>query len=728
MGYIFPPGAKAGESVEVEFGGADWTPDVEILFHDERVKVEVLGPLGPVFMPQAPYLIGDRAYDPPPLPREMRGRITVPPEMPAGPVYWQAANANGSSSLGVFVVGTADESMEIESSDAQRIESLPSTINGRLDANEDVDGFAFTAAETGPVTCELWAGRLGSKFNGVLEIRDDTGAIVDRTVDTRGVDPLLEFAAEAGRQYEVRLRELDFRGHRSFVYRLSLTTGARESETIAAARLATDEIAQLDAPGAVTAEFIAPQGIHRYRFTAQKNERWHVAVDADRLGSPVDAALTILGPDGMKVAECDDRPGTTDPAAEFVASADGEHTIEVADLAGSIETPARIYRLRVERPEPDFRLEFPQRLNVLIGGSADLVVKAERRGGFAAPIAITLENLPPGVSAPSPLEIPADATEFKIALTAATDAPASARLVEVTGRAQAADGEIVRKAAAQFDGTLAPATYLNHPPQRLLVATTMAPRVAIRPVETDERTVHRGSTHLAPISIQRLEGFAGPVVVQTEGTQPHKFRQGILGPDVIVPPQDAVVLYPCFVPHQAETLDAYRFSQVAIAEVPDPQGNVRHLLSKMETPDTSVAITVEGSLLGVSAAIEEPIRCRPGSRIEIPVSISRSPALTQPVQLEIARPVTGLHITEADVDSSSSEQRLQLEVADNVAPGTHEIVIRAAAHSPARGIPELSDTAGCTPMSAEMLAVLKSGRLPCYAETAFDVEVVADDE
>ena len=45
-GYIFPPGGKAGTTVNVQLGGYDWTPDMELFVHDKRVMLEVLGPAG----------------------------------------------------------------------------------------------------------------------------------------------------------------------------------------------------------------------------------------------------------------------------------------------------------------------------------------------------------------------------------------------------------------------------------------------------------------------------------------------------------------------------------------------------------------------------------------------------------------------------------------------------------------------------------------------------------
>ena len=56
VGYVYPPGGKAGTTVAVQLGGAEWTPDMEFFVHDRRVKLEVLGPPGELLIPPPPDL------------------------------------------------------------------------------------------------------------------------------------------------------------------------------------------------------------------------------------------------------------------------------------------------------------------------------------------------------------------------------------------------------------------------------------------------------------------------------------------------------------------------------------------------------------------------------------------------------------------------------------------------------------------------------------------------
>ena len=69
---------------------------------DDGVELEVVGPLGPLIVPEPPYWFGAKgrnggSY---PIPREVPARIKISPDCRPGPILWQVANANGSSKSG----------------------------------------------------------------------------------------------------------------------------------------------------------------------------------------------------------------------------------------------------------------------------------------------------------------------------------------------------------------------------------------------------------------------------------------------------------------------------------------------------------------------------------------------------------------------------------------------------------------------------------------------------
>jgi hypothetical protein len=699
VGYVFPPGGKAGTTVSVVLGGYDWTPDMEFFVHDRRVQLTPTGPPGPILIPPPPYWFGAKGrITGPPLPREVPAKFVIPADMPPGPIRWQAANANGATSVGVFVVGTGAELVEDERRKGpQALPSLPVTVNGRVSKIEEVDRYRLTAAKAGPITCELTARRLGSKFLGVIEVRDSDGRLVADVAATDGNDPALTFTAKAGAEYVVGVRDVDFGGDRSYVYRLTLTPGPRVVGAIPAAgrRGETREVefvgigiatggtklesvkrsvtfptsgssfdyrletpfgtappfplllsdlpevvngagpARQAGPTGITGVLDKPDAVDRYPFTWKKGEVWSLAAEARRIGSPLDVTLAVLGPDGKELARNDDLPGTTDAGLEFNVPADGTYQLVVSDTAGKGGTRSAIYHLTVRQPAPDFALEVAaQRVGVHLGGKFDLAVKAVRKGSFKGPITLAVKGLPAGVSVPPSLVISADKADLVIPLQATADTASAAALVTVEGAATVGTAPVTRAAVAHTQTNLAPRDPDENAVPALLVAATMKPRFKGRPVDQDTgRKVHRGSTFPAEIIVERLDGFAGEIVLQMAATQSYQVH-GITGGDVVVPPGVGRTLYPCFMPEWLETSRTSRMGIIATAKVADPKGKVRHLVNDITG---FVTMTMEGALMKVSAEDSE-LTVAAGQPFDVRLKVSRLTKLAEPVRLELRLP------------------------------------------------------------------------------------------
>jgi len=740
-GYVYPAGGRAGTTVDVQLGGFDWTPDLQFFVFDSRVKLEPAGTPGPILVPPPPYWFGAKSTIAPlPLPREQAARITLPADLPPGSVRWAVANANGASvRTGTFWVGTDPEVLEaIRPDGPQVLPALPVTVSGRLSRNEEVDQYRFTAPRNGPLTCELAARQLGVNLNAAVTIRDAQGQVVADAVDTDGQDVRLTFQAKADTTYTLSLHDLDFRGDRSFVYRLTLTPGprilavlpavgkrgeTRELEFVGpglatggprleavkravalpadpqrsalAYRLETpwgttpvfdiplDDRTEtvagaeqpLGLPAAVTGAFEQGKKAVRYSIVAQKGEVLDLRVEARRFGSPLDVVLVILNAEGKELARNDDLPGTTDAGLTFTAPLDGTYTLEVADQSGQAGTRAAIYRLVVERSGPAFTLQTVARLNVPVGGKTDLTVTARRLGGFKEPITLKVAGLPDGVTVPADLVIPAGKNDLKIAVQAAADAPAVATLVRVTGTA----GALTQTAQVPLAGNLTPSSPDDERTDAVLLATTLTPRLKLIAVEADGgRKVHRGATHPAEVLLERLEGYAGPVSLQMASVQSYQ-RQGITGPDLVVPAADTRAFYPCFMPEWLETTRTSRMALVGVLKVADARGTERYLVTPMSG---QITMSIEGALLKVSPQAGA-LRIRPGDSLVVPVSVLRSAKLTEPVRLELQLPEELQGLLKAEpVTVTPGQTTVEFRITcanDAKSKGRHSLTIRGTA-------------------------------------------------
>ena len=693
-GYVYPAGGKAGTTVDVQLGGYDWTPDVELFVLDPRVKLQLTGEQGPVLVPPPPYWFGAKAYiNAALLPRERAAKFILPADLPAGPVRWIVASASGAGQkTGIFWVGREPEVTEAKPAKApQLLSALPVVVNGRLSKVEEVDRYRFTVPKDGPVSLDLFARRLGVNINAAISVRDPRGQLVADAVDTDGNDLALTFAATANTEYTVSVHDLDFRGDFSFVYRLALTAGPRVVGTIPAVgkrgetrdvefvgygiatgkpklesvtkkvafpaeatmsefsyRLETafgtspafdiplgdtmESVATpaLTLPAAVTGVFDGTATEARFKLDGKKGDTWNLAAESRRFGSPLDLSLVILGPDGKELARNDDLPGTTDAGLAFPVPLDGAYTMVVSDQSGRAGTRAAIYRVTASKPSADFALATVARLNVPLGGTASLIVKAERRGGFKEPIALALKGLPEGVTAPANLVIPADKPELAIILTGVETAPSNAAFITVTGTA----GNLTRPAFAPIPGSLAAKSPDAERTSSILLAPTLTPRLKVVCLEADGgRKVHRGSTHPAEVTLERINGFAGEVSLQMSAAQSYQ-RQGITGPDMTVPANADRAFYPCFMPEWLETTRTSRMELIGVVKVPDAKGKLRYLATPMSG---RITMSIEGSILKVATVTKE-LKMKPGETVAIPVSVLRSAKLAVPVQLELKLP------------------------------------------------------------------------------------------
>ena len=540
----------------------------------------------------------------------------------------------------------------------------------------------------------------------------------------------LTFLAEAGGVYTLSLHDVDFAGDRSYVYRLSIAAGPQLLASIPAAlqRGTTRQVEivglgvatgasklestlrQVSAPGdaaltrfdslldwpagyklpltmplSALAETVEPPegaaampplaaplavtgildrryGEDRYQLSGKEQERWSILAKSHRLSGRLDLSVTLFGPDGVELARGDDLPGTTDAGLDFTVPKEGIYQLAVADSSSHGGDRSAVYRLTVEPLKADFEISVPANLNVPIGGKTPLPITARRFGGFNEAIAVAISGLPPGIQAAGELVIPAGKNDLPLELTCAETAAATAGLVSVTASA-VAEGQPIQRAAGS-----------------LLVATVLKPRALVHPEGKDDvRKVHRGSTFPAPVLIERLPGFTGEVTLEMTSKQ-QRHRQGLTGPELPVPPEATRVNYPIFVPEWMESTKTSRMILNAVVKTPDPQGNVRYSVSKMEL---RIGVLPGGALLKLSTETPE-MQSRPGEAIEVPLHISRAPELKEPVTLELRlqEELAGLVSAEPLVlsaDQTAATFRLAT-VADLRLAGERQFTIRATSH------------------------------------------------
>jgi hypothetical protein len=203
----------------------------------------------------------------------------------------------------------------------------------------------------------------------------------------------------------------------------------------------------------VSGKLSAPGEEDRYRVAVEPKSKVRFEVFAERIGSPLDAALVIRNEAGAVLAQAEDSPGTLDPVLEFTVPDKITSVVVGVRDAQDRGGPRGIYRLTIDPVKADgagdFRLTTPlQRLSLPAGGRAVVPVFVERRGA-ARKVTLSATGLPAGVKLEG-TTIPADADGTLVTVTAT--APVTAGFITWTGRAGVEER---------------PVTFRGHPLERL---------------------------------------------------------------------------------------------------------------------------------------------------------------------------------------------------------------------------------------------------------------------
>ncbi len=741
LGYAFPPAVSPGTTVEIALGGYDFTPDMQFFALDNRVTLAPKGEPGEFFVPPPPYWFGPRGFSTAmKLPREVPAQIHVASDCPSGLIRWQVANANGAAAAAVVMVSDRPEIVEDRYRDeSQKIESLPVGVSGRLSRVAEVDRYEIRPQKDGPVTVELFARRLGVSLNGLLQILDEDGQVLIDRADTQGNDLAVTFVVKAGKQYTIRFHDADFRGHRSFIYRLAITPGPQVITTIPAAgrrgetqqlqfvgvgvatgtarlesvtrevvipadpqahsfrfRLETphgnapavdirlsdlvehEDVESIKPAEATTAQLTKPAG-SAIRFAAKKGQPLRIESASRAIGTSLDLSLSIRDADGKQLAQNDDLPGTTDAGLDFTPPADGEFTCVIDDVSGQPLDAVSIFRLSIRPQQPDFELTVPQLLNVPIGGKAQLAIKAIRKAGFKAPIAIRVEGLPDGITVPEDAQIPEGKNDLKLNVEVAAETAARAETIQLIGEAKIGEATVTRIARAPAAGNLVTRRPATETTSRILLTTTLKPPFSLELIDRNrQRPVHRGTTYPAEFIIQRDEGFKGEVLMMMAAGQ-SRHRQGITGPIIKVPPEADRSLYPSFMPEWLATDRTTRMTVLGMAVITDPKGTKRYVTKPAAARITMI---LEGALLKVSQQAGE-LTVAPGSAFTIPLTVSRSAKLQETVTVSLIIPeeLTGtLRCRPVQVEPGQSTVPLQIQtMTDQRLSGRWPLTIKATA-------------------------------------------------
>ncbi|MDA1049407.1 MAG: hypothetical protein O3C40_02865 [Planctomycetota bacterium] len=728
IGYMYPSGGQAGTTVDVVLGGYDWTPDIELFVHDPRIGLEFTGSPGPVIVPEPPYWFEKKARRGPfPLPRETPAKLTIPADVKPGVYRWQAANANGATATGRLMVSAHREVREqAERTEPQMLDSLPVIVCGQIIKIEEVDRFRFVAPHDGPITLSLEAAAIGSPLTAGVEVRNASGQLVAEATDTAGDDLRVTFAAKLDQPYVVSIFDIDFRGNRSFVYRMAFTPGPQVVATIPAAgrRGETRDVEFVGygvATGGAKLESLTrsvtfpdgPADSFAMRLETPFGVSEPVAlllsdipevVEAARRGDEaiplsIPSAVTGVldqryGADRYVVEGKQGETWAIELRAEAVGSkldvalsvldGQGKELKRSDDLTGTTDAGLEFVvpadgsyefivsdsSLQSGNRAAVYRLAVrPAELGFTLSGPEFVTLPL----GGKASLAITATRAA-GFAEPIRLRIEGLPVSVSIPDETVIAAGQSDVKIELSTAAEA--GTVAAKLQVAGQARIGERDVVKRL-EPVLLAVTMNPPFSVDAEGKDDVTKWpRGTTFPGPVLIQRDEGFAGNIVLEMAARQ-GRHRQGIRGPELTVPPDVDRILYPVFLPEWLETTRTSRMVVNGVAQVADPKGRVRYLSSKLKT---RIGFLPTGALLKIDCEVPE-IEAASNQPFDIPLTINRAKNLFEPAHIELVddRESQGLHAAEG-LTVAGSQSHAVLSVTPLLATGfvgERKITIRA---------------------------------------------------
>ena len=210
---VFPPGAQAGQTVEVVLVGADLDDVDRLVFsHPGITAARKMADPGP--------------FDSGPQPVEGRFVVTVKSNVPPGQHSARCQGKYGLSNPRAFVVDTLAEVIEQEPnnqrSEAKEI-AVPSVANGQLNGAADVDWFRFQAKSGQRLLIDGHARRIDSRSDLVVTVAASDGRILAESRQGHAGDPLIDLQIPANGEYYLKVQDALYQGGLDFVYRIVLS-------------------------------------------------------------------------------------------------------------------------------------------------------------------------------------------------------------------------------------------------------------------------------------------------------------------------------------------------------------------------------------------------------------------------------------------------------------------------------------------------------------------------
>ena len=331
---------------------------------------------------------------------------------------------------------------------------LPLAFNGIIEKPGDVDFFKFTAHKDMSYDVQVYARRLRSPLDSVLNICDAKGGNLAGNDDSGQPDSYLRWKAPADGEFGIAITDQLKRGGPTYTYRVEITVVAPRME--------------LNLP-----EMVQNSNQERRAIVVPKGNRYATMVRVKRVDVGGDLTLT---PDGLPAGVTATAP-TMDKSVDtvpvvFEAAPDAAPVAKTIDIRAALVEPPKDQPPVATAIENDIDVaengnqksfyaitehtfaaavtdEIPVKINLvqpkvplLQNGTTNLKIVAERKGEFKGAINLQLLWTPPGLGTAGGGTIKEGENEGALTLSANGNAPAQKWKICIVGNAETGKGTV----------------------------------------------------------------------------------------------------------------------------------------------------------------------------------------------------------------------------------------------------------------------------------------------
>ena len=341
-----------------------------------------------------------------------------------------------------------EEDLNHSQAQATRSEFVPVAFNGIVAREKEVDWFCFRGKKGEPLEINVFARRLRSPLDSVIEIRDAKGKTLAQNDDASGPDSALKFSPPEDGDYFLTISDQLSQGAPHYVYRVEVTLpkpslafsipqvarndsqtrqaitvprGNRFATLIAAKRGSFSGPLQIDVPDLPAGVFMAGE------MMAAKQDQMPVVFEASEEAPLAGKLLELRGVSTNGIA------GGFRQDVEFIYGQNNQ-----------VYYGARVDRLMVAVTEAaPFKVQILEpHVPLVQSGTMDLRIAVARTQGFEEPISLKMLWNPPGVSSQPEITLAKGATNIVYPLNAAAGAEIQKWKIAVIGTATVDGGPV----------------------------------------------------------------------------------------------------------------------------------------------------------------------------------------------------------------------------------------------------------------------------------------------